>query len=158
MFVFSISPKKIQKKFIIIFLLIIFIFIMLLIFVFNLKKNNTTVKYDGGFYSTKAESAEDIRNFASQFGWTIKSQPEEVTNIIIPTYFNDVYEHYNAIQKEMGLDLSDYKGEECCKYSFKVLNYPDNDDVNLNLIVLNGRVIGGDLSENIMDGFMKKFT
>lgn len=158
MFVFSISPKKINKKFKIIFLLIILISVMLLIFVFILKRQNTTVKYDGGSYNTKAENIEDIRNFALQFGWTIKTQPEEVTNILIPTYFNDVYEHYNAIQKEMGLDLSKYKGKECCKYSFKVLNYPDNDDVNLNLIVFDGRVIGGDISENIMDGFMKKFT
>lgn len=158
MFVFSISPKKINKKFKIIFTLIIFFLVMLLIFVFILKRQNTTVKYDGGSYNTKAENIEDIRNFALQFGWTIETQPEEVTNILIPTYFNDVYEHYNAIQKEMGLDLSKYKGKECCKYSFKVLNYPDNDDVNLNLIVFDGRVIGGDISENIMDGFMKKFT
>ncbi|MDD6489264.1 MAG: DUF4830 domain-containing protein [Clostridia bacterium] len=158
MFVFSLSPKKIQKKFIIIFSLVIFFWVMLVIFVFILKRQNTTVKYDGGSYNTKAESIEDIRNFALQFGWKIKSQPEEVTNILIPSYFNDIYEHYNAIQKEMGLDLSGYRGKECCKYSFKVLNYPDNDDVNLNIIVFDGRVIGGDLSENIMDGFMKKFT
>ena len=158
MFVFSISPKKINKKFKIIFTLIIFFLLMLLLLIFILKRQNTTVKYDGGVYNTKVENAEDIINFALQFGWKIEAQPEEVTNILIPTYFNDVYEHYNAMQKEMGLDLSAYKGKECCKYSFKVLNYPDNDDVNLNLIVFDSRVIGGDISENIMDGFIKKFT
>lgn len=158
MFVFSLNTKKIRKKFIIIFLLIIFLFAVPLVFTINMKKQNMTVKYDGGSYSTKAESIEDIKNFALQFGWKINSQPDEVTNILIPTYFNDIYEHYNSIQKEMGLDLSGYKGKECCKYSFKVLNYPDNDDVSLNLIIFNGRVIGGDLSENIMDGFIKKFT
>lgn len=158
MFVFSLSTKKIQKKFIIIFSLIILVFVIFVICILLGKRQNRTVKYDGGSYSTKAENPEDIKNFASQFGWKIETQPDEVTNILIPAYFNDIYEHYNAIQKEMGLDLSEYKGEECCKYSFKILNYPDNDDVNLNLIIFDGRVIGGDISENIMDGFIKKFT
>lgn len=158
MFVFSLNTKKIKKKFIIIFSFGILLSAVLVMFVLNEKRQSTTIKYDGGSYSAKAENTEDMKSFALQFGWEIKTPPEEVTNILIPTYFNDIYEHYNSIQKEMGLDLSKYRGEECCKYNFKVLNYPDNDDVSLNLIVRNGRIIGGDLSENVMNGFIKKFT
>lgn len=158
MFIFSLSPKKVFKK-LIFFSGLAMTIIVTMVFVF-LKHNNQKdiVNYEGGSYNTQAETVEEISNFLKQFGWEINPQPVEVSNIIIPSEFNDIYEHYNDIQKQQGLDLSGYKGKECKKYCFKILNYPNNDDVIATLIICNGNIIAGDISETVMDGFMQKFT
>lgn len=159
MFVFSFSPKKIHKKFIYFFIAAVLTVIVTVIIIFlSCREKNTTINYENSSYETKVQSIESMIKFASQFGWKTDSQPDEVTDIIIPSRFNEVYEHYNDIQKRVGLDLSSFKGKECKKYSFKIINYPSKNDVNLNLIVLNDRVVGGDISENIMNGFMKSFA
>lgn len=157
MFVFSFSPKKISKKLVILFGIIIAVAVIITSIVAARKNNSDTVNYDGGSYSVRAESISEMTGFLEQFGWKVNPNPIDVNTVIIPSEFNDTYESYNEIQKQQGLDLSDYKGEECKKYSFEITNYPDNDNVNATLIVLNGRVIGGDISETVMDGFMRGF-
>lgn len=156
MFIFSLSPKKLFRKPIII-SIIIFVVLIAIVIIFLTQKNSDMVNYEGGSYNVRAESVSEMTEFLKQFGWEVSSQPIDVSDIIIPSEFNDIYEQYNDIQKEQGLDLSNYKGTKCKKYSFKILNYPDNDNVNATLIVLNEKVIGGDISETVMDGFMKSF-
>ena len=56
-----------------------------------------------------------------------------------------------------GLDLTKYSGEECTKYTYKILNYDSNSKIVANLLVLDKKVIGGDISETKKDGFMQTF-
>ncbi len=63
--------------------------------------------------------------------------------ITVPTVFSGAYESYNGIQKAAGYDLSTYKGRKATLYTYAL----SNGDYTVNLIVLNGRIIGGDISD-----------
>lgn len=118
-----------------------------------------TANVSGINYS--ASTNEERVNFISQFGWEIDTDPIEVEEVIIPTEFTDVYENYNKIQKEQKLDLEKYKGMRVKRWTYAVKNYPgyENKDgvVRANLLVYEGRVIGGDVCSVELDGFMQGF-
>lgn len=108
-----------------------------------------------------ASTNEERVNFISQFGWEIDTDPIEVEEVIIPTEFTDVYENYNKIQKEQKLDLEKYKGMRVKRWTYAVKNYPGyenkDDVVRADLLVYEGRVIGGDICSVELDGFMHGF-
>jgi len=94
--------------------------------------------------------------FLSQYGWTVELHPVESEEIVIPTVFDSVYENYNNIQLEAGLDLTPYRGRNAKRYTFSVLNYPDKNipDVRANVLVVDGVAVAGDISTVAVDGFM----
>ena len=111
-----------------------------------------------GEYSLKAETIEEQILFLEQFGWKVEKKPIEEQKIIIPQDFNKVYENYNNIQKNQGLNLEKYKGKECSSIRYDVKNYPkENSNVVANLIIYKGKVIAGDISKVTLDGFMHGF-
>lgn len=108
-----------------------------------------------------AATENDRMNFMKQLGYTVKTEPESVGDILIPDEFDDMYAAYNELQKDCGLDLSDYKGCNAKKWTYVVTNYPgfENDDsIRLNMIVYRGKIIGGDVCSVKLDGFMHGFT
>ena len=109
----------------------------------------------------KGATNEERITFFSQFGWQINPEPIEVKEIIIPQEFDEVYENYNSIQKQQGLDLELYKGMRAKFWSYEILNYPgyENSDgvIRGNLLIYDGIVIGGDVSDIRLDGFMHTF-
>lgn len=109
----------------------------------------------------KAGTAEERLSFLSQFGWEVEEEPAEVKEVIIPEEFDDVYNQYNVIQKEQKLDLEKYKGARVKCWSYNVKNYPgyENSDgvIRANMLVLDGVVIGGDISSTELSGFMHTF-
>lgn len=76
--------------------------------------------------------------------------PEEVVEITIPEDFNAVYERYNNLLKEGGYDLTPYKGKKCKRYTYLIP--PEN--ARANILVYNGKIIGGDISSITIDGIM----
>ncbi len=115
--------------------------------------------YTGGF--SKAATADLCKNAAAReeyinsLGWEIESRSLTEKEIIIPSEFNEVYENYNKLQKEQGFDLSDYRGKKAMLYTYNVTNYPSEpENIVINLIVLDGKVIGGDVCSLELDGFM----
>ena len=72
----------------------------------------------------KAENAEQRVAFLSQFGWSFDEDPVEVAEVIIPPEFDEVYEKYNAIQKEQGFDLTKYQGKRVKRWTYAIKNYP----------------------------------
>ena len=109
----------------------------------------------------KADTAEERLSFLSQFGWEVEEEPAEVKEVVIPEEFDDVYNQYNVIQKEQKLDLEKYKGARVKCWSYNVKNYPgyENSDgvIRANMLVLDGVVIGGDISSTELSGFMHTF-
>ncbi len=109
-------------------------------------------------------SAEDAAGriaFLSQFGWEVVSDPVEVREIVIPAEFDAVYEKYNALQREHGLDLSDYSAQRAKRWTYEIKNYPGYENsglVQANIFVLDGKVIGGDICSLEKDGFMHSFV
>lgn len=103
--------------------------------------------------STQTEQLE----FIASLGYTVNTEPDNVEEIVIPEEFDDVYTQYNDLQKTADLDLSDYRGCNAKKWTYTVTDYPgyeNRDCIKINLIIYNGRVIGGDICSVELDGFM----
>ena len=101
------------------------------------------------------ESSEAVR-FLESYGWEVEDSPIETVEIKIPDIFDDVYENYNLLQIDAGLDLNPYKGKNAVRYTFRVKNYPENvyGEVRGNVIIVDGKPIAGDISTVAIDGFM----
>lgn len=80
--------------------------------------------------------------------------------IFIPDTFSDVYKNYNDLQKQSGYDLTLYKGVKAVIYTYPVgkIKQDSDDEYYVNLIVYNGRIIGGDISSVNFYGEMLPLT
>ncbi len=116
-----------------------------------------------GFASAKSlvklDSEAARISYIENLGYTVKSVPPAVNNIIIPVEFSDIYENYNALQREAGFDLLQYRGEYAVTYSYDISNYTDAngdicDNVRITLILWNDYIIGGDIASTELGGFM----
>lgn len=108
----------------------------------------------------KAETAAERRAFLSQFGWKISEDPVEVSEVIIPENFDDGYTEYAAMNKAQGLNLEPFKGMRAKRWTYTVLNYPgleNTKSVQANLLIFDGRVIGGDICSLELGGFIRGF-
>lgn len=112
--------------------------------------------------SAKAEDEAQRIAFLSQYGWKINEEPIEVTEVIIPSEFNETYSAYNQIQKDQSMDLEPYKGQRAKKWVYEIKNYPgypeDCGYIRATLLIADGLVIGGDVSSLEVDGFMHGFS
>lgn len=107
----------------------------------------------------KAKTDAERAAFIAQFGWEVEAEPLEITEVVIPEEFDDVYTRYNELQKQQGYDLEKQKGERVKRYTYRVMNYPDAEqEVHISLMVLDGKVIGGDVSSTALGGFMQGFA
>lgn len=112
--------------------------------------------------SLLASDAGERAAFISQFGWEVSDDPSEVAEIIIPSQFDDTYSDYNAVQIGQGLDLEPYKGLRAKRWTYDILNYTGYEGrqgvVQINLLVYDGMVIGGDVCSLELDGFLHGFA
>ncbi len=154
MFLFSIRA---DKRKIIMVLAVILIAVTLGIVFGRVRISGPTAECEGIKYSLKAGTNEERVSFLAQFGWNVDAEPLEIKDVSIPEAFNEVYDNYNNIQKQQGLDLKPYAGKICRQWVYAVKNYPQNSDVRATLLVYNNTVIGGDLSTAALDGFMTGF-
>lgn len=153
MFVVSVKSSKLKM---LIGLAALVIFLTLGIWYCIGKQENQTEKLD-----THAGSTQERVAFLSQFGWSVDETTEEEKDVLIPEKFDDVYEKYNTLQLQQGFDLRGFCGTDVTCWTYTVLNYPgyenDRDHIRANLLVSNGAVIGGDISNVALDGFMEPF-
>lgn len=112
--------------------------------------------------SYKAENAQQREAFISQFGWKISSEPVEVSEVIIPEDFDAGYTAYAQMNREQGLELELYKGMRAKRWTYNILNYPGLENVQgtvqINLLILDGKVIGGDVCSLESGGFIHGFA
>jgi len=96
--------------------------------------------------------------FIRSFGWEVEPEPAEVMEIIIPKEFDAIYDEYNSMQKLQGFDLRKHAGKRAKRYTYVVINYPgQTEDVRINLLVRNNRLIGGDVCSLLKNGFIHGF-
>lgn len=147
--------KKINKKGIVA-VIVTIVAVVLIIFKFSFWNTSGTTAYSTaiGDYCLEITENFTVEDFFKQFNLSVDEKTQQKADIMIPTEFNDVYEKYNELQKSQGLDLSQYKGEKAERYTYNVTNYPNNIDVRANIIVLNNRIIAGDLCTVSLDGVM----
>lgn len=92
-------------------------------------------------------------NFINSLGISVREEPVEQKEIIIPQVFNDVYLKYNLMQLSAGYDLSLYKGKTATLFKYATTQ-ENNDSIFVNLIICNGLIIGGDISSAKINGFI----
>jgi len=91
----------------------------------------------------------------NSLGWEVTSDPTAIEEVIIPEEFDELYNQYNTLQVEQGLDLTRYRGKTVKRYTYGVTNYPDSSQqVSANLLIYKNRVIGGDICSAEFRGFM----
>lgn len=101
---------------------------------------------------TDAEMCAFLRNL----GWETSETFINRREVIIPEEWNEVYTKYNELQLAQGFDLEKFRGKAATIYSYTVLNYdahPEN--MVANLLICDGRLIGGDVSCTELGGFMQ---
>lgn len=89
-------------------------------------------------------------SFLTTLGYSVSSSNPESEEIKIPMEFGDVYTRYNELQKQSGADLLNYRGASCTRYTYE----EEDSDRRFNLIVYEGRIIGGDVCTVALDGEM----
>ena len=105
------------------------------------------------FVPKNADGASERRAYLLNLGISVDADTEQSKTVLIPDNFGAVYGNYNMLQKAAGFDLSLYKGCTATLYTYQVTS-GDRVRYNANLLVYNGRVIGGDLSSAALDGQM----
>lgn len=104
------------------------------------------------------ETAKDRVEFLNQYGWTVEEEARDINQVTIPVKFDPIYEKYNQLQINEGLNLEKYKGKTVKKYTYLVNNHDYDGIVYANLLIYKNQVIGGDISSAASGGFMHGFS
>lgn len=114
---------------------------------------------------TGAPEAADARNgetnearvaYITQQGWQVNAEPVQTQSVKIPAEDTEVFRRYNELQKSQGFDLTQYAGRQATRYVYEVLNAPDAEGpVYATIFVLDGRIVGGDVTDTAPAGKMR---
>ena len=112
-----------------------------------------------GAPSREADTNEKRVAFLTGFGWEVNTQPLQTQAVTVPKKQSEVLSRYNELQKSQGYDLSKYAGETATRYVYEILNYPDaTEPVYATLLVCDGKIIGGDVTNSAPEGKMHGFA
>lgn len=124
------------------------------------KKAATVGNFDN--VPLNAETHTERKAFFSHFGWEIADEPIEVKETVIPSEFDQTYSDYNELQKNQGFNLEKYKNTRVKAWSYEILNYPgyenSNSTIRGNLLICDGKIIGGDICSIELGGFIHGFS
>ncbi len=117
-----------------------------------------------GFIRLTSQSEQEISGsndrertaYIKSFGYEVGTVPDKVEEIRIPANFDEAYEQYNAIQREQGFDLRKYRAYYAKKYTYLIKNYDNPSPIPIcaNLIVIDGKIVGADISSSEAGGVM----
>ena len=103
-------------------------------------------------------SNDDRVEFLASFGWEVVTSPVQSGQVRIPANENEVFSRYNALQKSMGYDLSEYAGKTVMRYVYTIKNYPGaTEPVYATILISNNQVIGGDVTDTAATGAIRGF-
>ena len=104
-------------------------------------------------------SNDDRLQFLAAFGWDVATSPVESGQVRVPANGSEVFDRYNALQKTMGYDLTEYAGKTVMRYVYKIKNYPGaTADVYATLLISNNQIIGGDITDTSATGKIQGFA
>lgn len=141
---------KVNKKKLLLGLAVLAAAIVAVILLFGGKDAPTSV-------STVKNNDDRVR-FLESYGWDVATSPTESCQVRIPSGSSEVFQRYNALQKTMGYDLSEYAGQTVMRYVYKVKNYPGaSEPVYATILIANNQVIGGDITDTAATGTISGF-
>ncbi|MGN1422244.1 MAG: DUF4830 domain-containing protein [Oscillospiraceae bacterium] len=91
--------------------------------------------------------------YINSFGWDAGLTHTDVKEVRIPVRFDEAYEQYNALQKEQGFDLRKYRACSVKQYTYSI-GEDSAVPIYAHLLVLDGEIIGADISSAEADGFV----
>jgi len=96
------------------------------------------------------------RRFLSRYEILVKEKPYLIEEVEIPTHFDEYYNNYNILQIESGLNLSRYKGKKAIRYTYEILNFPEDTGCTIfvNVITVNSKPVAGDINCPALSGFI----
>ena len=114
-----------------------------------------TIALCAAAFSAKTISSTNA-DFLKSYGWEVSERLIEKANFTLPEQLDDVYKNYNELQLEAGLDLRPYLGKSGIRYTYRVTNYPTPTEyeVRANLLIIDGKPVGGDICTVNLRGFM----
>lgn len=154
MFVFSVKKRQIR-------LAVTIVFVIAMVITLIILSKNAIEASKTAALNINAATAQERIAYLSQFGWSVEEDPIEVCEVIIPAVFDDTYTQYNEIQKNQGFDLSLYCEKRVKRWTYKITNYEgyeDSESIRANLLIYEGKVIGGDICSVELAGFMHGFV
>ncbi len=103
-------------------------------------------KFQKAAFYENLTTLDDRIRCANSLGWEVDKSSESVRNVYIPKEITKEFSEYNEMQKNCGFDLSSYMGKGAVTYTYRILNFPSENEVNafLNLIIYDDKMIGGD--------------
>lgn len=108
--------------------------------------------------TTQLDLEGQLTDYLTQLGWEVTDSPV-LEQVLLPETFGPEFDQYLALQQEGGFDLLPYAGATVVRYSYTVTNYPSGESgVWADLLVLDGKIIGGELRSSQLDGFMIPLT
>ncbi len=115
--------------------------------IFSVLLGFMTVYFIRGYLQSAPVFSQTVKDMGY---YDVSETPAEVVDVTIPMQFNAVYERYNNLLKEGEYDLTPYKGKKCKRYTYLI----PSKNARANILVYNGKIIGGDISSITIDGIM----
>ena len=107
----------------------------------------------------QADSNEARVKFLTDLGWEVSPNPTESMQVRIPKESAEVFTRYNDLQKNQGFDLTQYAGKTVMRYVYQITNFPGSTEpVYATLLVNNGKIIGGDITDTAPGGRVHGFV
>lgn len=154
MFVISLKMSKIK-----LFAIFACVLIIVIAATSTISKISTTSAKAKSQKSVTLTNNDERVNFITNLGWTISPDPIEIIEIVVPNEFNEVYQHYNDIQKTQGYNLNEFKAKRVKRWSYEIKNYPEYEkNIRINLLIYEDNLIGGDICSTELNGFMHGFV
>lgn len=111
----------------------------------------------GGVCMALAKEDRSNIEFLTSYDWEVLDECVEKEKVKIPEVFDEVYNNYNELQKEAGLDLTNYKGKNAIRYTYIVTNFPgksEDEEIRANVLCVDNKQVAGDIMTVKFDGFM----
>lgn len=145
MFVFNFKVADSKKVFAIFAVASVAVAIICIICMISVQNSlpDTATCDELGCYSLECEKDDENCTFLEQFGLS-SVKITDSCEVTIPYEFNETYEEYNELQKEIGLDLEKLKGKSAQKVTYELENSKTKYAV---LLIYKGKVIGGHLTD-----------
>ncbi len=133
-----------NKKLLCVFLIVVLLFIILVEF----------LSCKSGYDSISGVDNNARINFIKSLGISVNEDVFEQKEILIPQQFNKVYENYNDTQIKAGFNLKNHLGKNAVVYRYVINSPKELNNAFVNIIVLDGEIIGGDISSSELNGYM----
>ena len=116
----------------------------------------------GGRLDSRAVSSLSARSgacdpgaYLAELGWSVEGEPVR-DQVALPEAFDGQYEDFLRLQEAGGFDLRPLAGSVVTRYTFTLTNYPTGEaGILADVMVLEGRIVGGDIRSPALDGFME---